>query len=91
VAVIYEDNGGTIGSISSASNYADNYGWDGGWRITDNTSQTLWLAGDGSNWLFPSLPSVFIVNTITLEIVASEWDGFSVNVLTEVEAIDAAY
>jgi hypothetical protein len=89
--LVYEDNGGTIGTISSASSYADSHGWDAGWRITDNSSMTLWLASDGSTYLFPAFPSVWVLNTITMEITASEAYGYSVDVLSEVQSIDAAY
>ena len=76
--------------MQAVSDRVDSYGWTGGWRITDDTAGTLWNASNGSTYLFPGLPSVWVLNTITMEITASE--AFtSVDPVAEAEAINDAY
>jgi hypothetical protein len=92
VGVYYADLSGTMQSVAQVSAKMDQFGWDGGWRINDNAAKTLWLAEDGQgNWLFSGTPSVWVINTITMEIVASEWDSMSVDALSVVQNIDANY
>ncbi|MFO8072353.1 MAG: hypothetical protein R6V85_10815 [Polyangia bacterium] len=92
VGVYYSDLGGGIPSVDSVSDELDGFGWSGGWRITDNAQNTLWLAQDGqNNWLFPGTPSVWVIDTSSMVITASEWEGtYQLDVLAEVEAIDVA-
>lgn len=92
VGTFYVDNAGNLQSLAQVSARMDQYGWSGGWRINDNAQKTLWLAQDGQgNWLFPAFPSVWVINTVTMEIVASEAWGNQVDALAVVQNIDANY
>jgi hypothetical protein len=92
VGVYYADLSGNLQSVAQVSAKLDQFGWDGGWRINDNAAKTLWLAEDGQgNWLFPGTPSVWVINTITMEIVASEWNSTTVDALAVVQGIDNNY
>lgn len=73
--------------VDGSSDALDDYGWSGSWRATDDASQTLWYAAnpsDSSQWLFSGFPSVWILETATMEIVACEEIDGSLNVPSEV-------
>ena len=92
MGVYYATLEGTLQSLAQVSAKLDGFGWDGGWRINDNAQKTLWQAQDGQgNWLFAGTPSVWVINTITMEIVASEWDSTTVDALSVVQNIDNNY
>ena len=92
MGLYYADLSGGNQTVAQTSARMDQFGWTGGWRITDNAQQTIWFAQDGQgNWLFSGTPNVFVLNTVTMEITESEWDYASVDVLSAVQAIDAAY
>jgi len=85
VGVYYGDGFGTPLSPQEVSAQMDAYGWDAGWRISDD-EWVLWTSG-----LFAATPSVFIVETSTMEVVAAE-QGTSpqqIDVLAVVAGIDA--
>jgi hypothetical protein len=91
-AYFAELTNGSSQSLGAVSAKMDQFGWDGGWRINDSAQRTLWLASDGAGtWLWEGTPFVFVVNTITMEIVASETDGSSVDALSVVQNIDNNY
>ena len=91
VGLYYASLSGTGQTVQEVSDTLDGYGWSGSWRITDDSSNTLWNANSGGDWLFPALPSVWVLNTITMEITASEAYGTSVDPVAEAQAIDSAY
>ncbi len=92
MGVYYADNAGSLQSLAQVSAKMDSFGWDGGWRINDNAQQTLWLANNGSGtWLWEGTPFVFVVNTVTMEMVASETSGYMVDALSVVQNIDNNY
>jgi hypothetical protein len=83
---------GSSQTLAAVSAKLDSFGWTGGWRINDNAQRTIWMASDGAgNWLFSGTPNVWVINTVTMEIVASEWDGSTVDALAVVQDIDANY
>ena len=83
----YSDN-----SLEEIDATLDGYGWEGGYRIQDDAADSISSTLDGPPYLFEYLPFVFIVDTSTMVIVAS--DGGSpitpipVDVVAAVQEID---
>lgn len=78
-----------LGEIDSK---LDGYGWTGGWRIQEDAAQSISSTLDSPPYLFPYLPFVFIVDTSTMIMVASdEGDAFNpieVDILEVLAEID---
>lgn len=58
--------------LSEIDSKLDTYGWEGGWRIQEDSAQSISSTLDSPPYLFPYLPFVFIVDTSTMEIAASD-------------------
>ncbi len=50
----------------------DTLGWSGGWRIQEDAARSISSTLDSAPHLFDYLPFVFIVDTSTMKIVASD-------------------
>ena len=61
--------------LSEIDSKIDSYGWDGGWRIQEDSGRSISSTLDSAPYLFPFLPFVFIVDTSTMEIVAADSGG----------------
>ena len=78
-------------SVSEVSDIIDNHGWEGGWRIQDTSDSAIgWGCSIYDGELFDSLPTVFIVQTSSMKIVAAETTGAGeqLDVLAEVQDLD---
>jgi hypothetical protein len=78
-----------LSTASATSDYMDDFGWEGGWRIIDNDEESIWLGG-APDYLWSVTPNTFILQTSTMEIVAAE-KGSSptpVDVLSVVEDLN---
>ena len=78
-----------LSTVSATSDYMDDFGWSGGWRILDSDDSAIYLGG-APDYLWSVTPNTFILQTSTMEIVAAE-KGSSptpVDVLEVVESLD---
>jgi len=79
--------------LEDVSAHLDAYGWGGGYRIQEDAAQSISSTLDSPPYLFEYLPFVFIVDTSTMAIVASDsgdaMNPISVDVVAAVQAIDA--
>lgn len=50
----------------------DSYGWEGGWRVQEDSAGSISSTLDSPPYLFPYLPFVFIVDTSTMKIIAAD-------------------
>ena len=78
--------------LEDVSAHLDSYGWDGGFRIQEDAAQSISSTLDSPPYFFEYLPFVFIIDTATMAIVASDSgdavNPISVDVLAAVQAID---
>jgi hypothetical protein len=70
VGVYYADASGMPLSAEETDAKMDGFGWNGGYRISDETGE-LWNATS----LWPGLPGVFVLKTADMTVVASEAAG----------------
>ena len=82
VGVYYADNTGTPLDAESTDLKMDEFGWESGYRISDETRE-LWNA----TTLWPGAPGVFVVRTEDMQVVASEATG-PIDIVAEAAALD---
>jgi hypothetical protein len=82
VGVYYADTNGTPLSAEQTSAKMDGLGWDGGYRIKDETRE-LWNATS----LRPGLPGIFVLKTADMTVVASEALG-PLNLIEEAQQLN---
>jgi hypothetical protein len=82
VGLYYADSYGTPLSAEETSAKMDSLGWDGGYRITDETGE-LWNATS----LWPGLPGIFVLKTADMTVVASEATG-PLNLVEEAQKLN---
>jgi hypothetical protein len=84
VGVYYHDAYGTPMTPEETALKMDSLGWDGeGYRISDENGE-LYAAHN----LWPGAPGVFVVDTSTMEVVASEAGGIPVNMVQWAQTLD---
>jgi len=79
-------------TLAETNKIMNDYGFKSSWRVTDNSTNDLLNATDPKNsskFLWQTLPNIFILETATMKIVkASQIDGFSLDVVAEVTALN---
>jgi len=78
VGVFYADSYGTPLSAEATDLKMDSMGWEGGFRISDQTRE-LWNATS----LWPGVPGVFVLRTSDMTVVASEAGGGKLDLIQE--------
>lgn len=72
----------------------DSDGWEGGWRVQEDAAQTISSTLYDDPYFFEYLPFVFIIETSTMQIVATDSGDavtpINVDILGVVQAIDDA-
>jgi hypothetical protein len=82
VGVYYADASGTPISAEATDTTMDGFGWEGGYRISDETRE-LWNATS----LWPGVPGIFVLRTEDMTVVASEATG-PLNLIQEAENLN---
>ena len=72
--------------MSAVHTLMNEYGFSHSWRANDD-DQILWNANDGGTWLFGYLPNAWIVNTETMELIASDEHSSSFDILSIINSI----
>jgi hypothetical protein len=84
VGLYYADEYANPKPLADTSAKMDQFGWQYGWRIQDTATKTLATSG-----IFTATPSVFIINTETMEVYAAETSAtYMLNVLDVVTEIN---
>ena len=84
VGIYYNDAYGAPMTAEQTAAKMDSLNWNGeGYRISDENGE-LW---DAHN-LWPYAPGVFVVDTSTMEVVASEASGVPLNLVQWAQTLD---
>jgi hypothetical protein len=70
-------------TLEATSNKMNQYRWEGGYRITESEEEHIYMGG-----MLTATPTVFVVETATMKIVAAE-PPESINVVNIVKELNS--